>query len=121
MQLLTVARLHIVAIAAMGTFTFGWLLSGQHLFALAALSAFDWFLVNLLNRVVDLKEDAENGIAGTDWVAKNRQTILVVGFSLLIGSLAVTGILWPRLTLVRLAFHALGMAYNWPLLPGGRR
>src|SRR5438876_904432 len=119
--LYSVGRLHIVAIAAMGTFTFGWLLSGKYLFGLAALSALDWFLVNLLNRVVDLKEDTENGIFGTDWVSRNRRMFLWAGFSILIGSLVATTLFWPALTPLRLAYHALGLAYNWPLLPGNRR
>ena len=55
----SVSRLHIVAIAALGTFTFGWLFTGRHLPQLAAITAFDWFLVNLLNRVVDLPEDRQ--------------------------------------------------------------
>ena len=91
----SVGRFHIVAIASLGTFTFGWLLLGRYPFGLAALSALDWFLVNLLNRVVDLKEDAENGIPGTAWVARNRRPILVAGFSLLIGSLIATHLTMP--------------------------
>ena len=119
--LYSVGRIHIVAIAAMGTFTFGWLLTGKYLFGLAALSALDWFLVNLLNRVVDLKEDTQNQIVGTDFVGKNRKAILLVSFSILIGSLAATAFFWPALTILRVAYHALGLAYNWPLLPGKRR
>ncbi len=119
--LYSVGRLHIVAIASLGTFTFGWLLTGRYLFGLAALSALDWFLVNLLNRVVDLKEDAANGITGTDWVARHRRPILFGGFFVLIVSLVATQLTIPSLTAPRLAYHALGFAYNWPLLPGGRR
>jgi 4-hydroxybenzoate polyprenyltransferase len=119
--LYAVGRLHIVAIASLGTFTFGWLLGGRYRFGLAALSALDWFLVNLLNRVVDLKEDASNGIAGTDWVARNRRAILAVGFTVLGASLVATHLVIPSLTPLRLAYHALGLAYNWPLLPGRRR
>ncbi len=63
-----VGRLHILAIAALGTFTFGWLFTGHHPWLLAGVTAFDWFLVNLLNRVVDLAEDAQNALVGTDFV-----------------------------------------------------
>jgi len=52
-KLASIGRLHIVAIAVAGTFTFGWLFTGRYLWAIAALAGFDWFLVNLLNRVVD--------------------------------------------------------------------
>jgi 4-hydroxybenzoate polyprenyltransferase len=117
----TISRLHIVAIAALGTFTFGWLFSGAHLWLLSAVCALDWFLVNLLNRVVDLKEDAANGIRGTDFVARHRRAILVGGFGLLIGSLAALAPIFPAVLPLRIAYHLLGFAYNWPLFPGGRR
>src|SRR5579863_10338767 len=66
-----VTRAHIVAIASLGTLTFGWLFTGERPWLIAAVSALDWFLVNLLNRVVDLREDAQNGVAGTDFVARH--------------------------------------------------
>jgi len=117
----SVGRLHIVAIAAMGTFTFGWLFTGRYLWALAAICALDWFVVNLLNRVVDLEEDRLNHITGADFAARHRRAILVIGFGLLFGSFALTHMVWPELTPLRVAYHALGLAYNWPLLPGRRR
>ncbi len=115
------SRLHIVAIGALGTFTFGWLFTTAHAFGLAAVSGLDWFLVNLLNRVVDLKEDTANGIAGTAFAARHKRALLVVGFALLFGSLAAVHLRAPQLLPLRLAFHVLGFAYNWRLLPGKRR
>jgi 4-hydroxybenzoate polyprenyltransferase len=117
----SVSRLHIVAIGAMGTFTFGWLFTGRHPWGLSAVCALDWFLVNLLNRVVDLPEDRANRIVGTDFVAAHRRAILVAGFGLLTASLAVVHLVAPPVTPLRIGFHALGFAYNWPLLPGRRR
>jgi 4-hydroxybenzoate polyprenyltransferase len=117
----SVGRLHIVAIAALGTFTSGWLFTGHHPWALSAVCAFDWFLVNLLNRVVDLPEDRQNGIVGTDFVARHRRALVGVGFGALLASFVVTALLAPALTPLRVAYHALGLAYNWPLLPGRRR
>jgi 4-hydroxybenzoate polyprenyltransferase len=117
----TISRLHIVAIAALGTFTFGWLFSGAHLWLLSAVCALDWFLVNLLNRVVDLQEDAANGIHGTDFVARHRRAILVSGFGLLFGSLVVLAPVFPTVTPFRIAYHLLGFSYYWPLFPSGRR
>src|SRR5438067_3873915 len=117
----SISRLHIVAIAALGMFTFGWLFTGQHLWLLSAVCALDWFLVNLLNRVVDLKEDAANGIAGTAFVARHRRAILGLGFGLLAASLVAVHLRFPTVTPLRLAYHALGFAYNWPVLPGRRR
>jgi 4-hydroxybenzoate polyprenyltransferase len=117
----SVSRVHIVAIAALGTFTFGWLFSGQHPWLLAGVCALDWFLVNLLNRVVDLEEDTANAIFGTEWVGKHRRAIVAGGFALLFASFAAVHFLVPAITLLRVGYHALGLAYNWPLLPGKRR
>ena len=117
----SISRLHIVAIATLGTFTFGWLFTGRHLWALAALSALDWFIVNLLNRVVDLAEDRVNRITGVAFVDAHRRAIEVAGFALLVGSVLAVAFVLPELTWLRLAFHALGLAYNWPVIPGGRR
>ncbi len=117
----TVSRLHIVTIGCLGTLTFGWLLSGRYLLVCAAFSALDWFLVNLLNRVVDIPEDEANRIAGTDFVRRNARTMKWGGLALLAASIAATPLVAGALVPWRLAFHALGLAYNWPLLPGGRR
>lgn len=117
----SVSRLHIVAIGALGTLTFGWLFTGRYLWGVAAVCALDWFLVNLLNRVVDLAEDRANRITGVAFVDAHRRSIIVAGFAALLGSLALVALALPELTWLRVAFHALGLAYNWPLLPGRRR
>jgi 4-hydroxybenzoate polyprenyltransferase len=117
----SIGRLHIVVIAALGTLTFGWLFTGARPWLLAGVCALDWFLVNLLNRVVDLTEDRANAITGVDFVAAHRRAILRGGLLLLVGSLAALAPVLPGVTPLRLAFHLLGLAYNWPLLPGRRR
>ena len=119
--LASIGRLHIVAIAAMGTFTFGWLFTGHYPWMLAVICALDWFLVNLLNRVVDLPEDRVNQITGTDFVGRYRRPIIVLGFAVLLVSLMAVHLLSPALTPWRVAYHGLGFAYNWPLVPGKRR
>jgi 4-hydroxybenzoate polyprenyltransferase len=121
MRLASIGRLHIVAIAALGTFTFAWLLYGQHAWALSLICALDWFLVNLLNRVVDLKEDTANRIPGTEFVAHHRRAILALGFGALGASLVLVHLRMPELTPWRVGYHALGFAYNWAVLPGRRR
>ena len=118
---LSVSRLHIVAIAALGCFTFGWAFTGRYPWMLAAVCALDWFLVNLLNRVVDQQEDLANAITGAEFAGRHRRGILVFGFSLLGGSLALVHLAAPAVTPLRVAYHLLGLAYNWPLLPGRRR
>ena len=121
--LASIARLHIVAIGALGTLTFSWALCGVRDVPLALLSACDWFVVNLLNRVVDVVEDRQNGIAGADVVARHARRTLVIGLGVLLISLGVGALVAPQTLPVRLAFHALGFAYNWRVLPGcdGRR
>lgn len=117
----SVSRIHIVAIGALGAFTFGWVFFGAWMPLVAGTAALDWFLVNLLNRVVDIPEDRANGIAYTDFVARHRRSLVVLGFGLLGCSLVAVHFGAPMLTPFRVAFHTLGLAYNWPLLPGRRR
>jgi 4-hydroxybenzoate polyprenyltransferase len=119
--LYSVGRFHIVAIAALAALTFGWAFTGRYLWGIPAVVALDWFLVNLLNRVVDLREDVANGIEGTGFVARHQLGIQILFVILLVGSLVGTHLLAPILTPLRLAYHALGLAYNLPLLPGKRR
>lgn len=119
---LSISRFHIVVIAALGTFTFGWLFTGEHPWALAGICALDWFIVNLLNRVVDLDEDRVNRITGVAFVDANRRAIVVGGFATLFASLVVVAVALPwELTALRIGYHLLGFAYNWPVLPGRRR
>lgn len=119
----SIARLHIVAIGALGTLTFSQALCGVRDPCLALLSACDWFVVNLLNRVVDVVEDEENGIVGAAEVRAHARVTLAIGVAVLLASLAASALWSPPTLAPRLAFHALGFAYNWRLLPagGGRR
>ena len=120
-DLLSISRSHIVAIGALGTFTFGYLFTEKHLFGLAAVSGLDWFLVNWLNRVVDLKEDTENGIRGTALVGRHPKAFAAFGFAVLFASFIAIHLIFPQITLLRAAYHALGLTYNYPFLPGKRR
>lgn len=120
-DLLSIGRAHIVAIGALGTFTFGYLFTGKHLFGLAAVSGLDWFLVNWLNRVVDLKEDTVNGIRGTDLVGRRPRAFAAFGFAVLAVSFVAIHLIFPEITPLRAGYHALGLAYNYPFLPGKRR
>ncbi len=118
---LSVSRLHIVAIAALGCFTFGWAFTGQYPWLVSAVCALDWFLVNLLNRVVDQREDRANAIVGAGFVGRHRRGITVAGLATLGGSLLLLHLLLPALTPLRVIYHLLGLTYNWRLLPGRRR
>ncbi len=121
LDLLSIGRVHIVAIGALGTFTFGYLFTGKHLFGLAAVSGLDWFLVNWLNRVVDLKEDTVNGIRGTELVGRSPRAFAAFGFGVLALSFVGLHLLFPQITLLRAGYHTLGLTYNYPFLPGKRR
>jgi 4-hydroxybenzoate polyprenyltransferase len=113
--------MHIVSIGALGTLTFGWILFGRFFWLFACVSALDWFLVNLLNRVVDLAEDRHNRIVGTGFVEAHARALTTAGFVILVASLLVTFAMAPLLGVLRASFHTLGLVYNYPLLPGGRR
>ena len=117
----SISRAHIVAIAALGTLTFGWLFTGAYPWRLSAVCALDWLLVSLLNRVVDLPEDRANGVLGTDFVARHAGAIRAGAFFVLFASLVLVHLAIPAITVLRVAFHALALTYNWPLLPGGAR
>ncbi|MSP62829.1 MAG: hypothetical protein EXR72_21350 [Myxococcales bacterium] len=117
---LAIARYHIVLVAAAGTLVFGWLITGHRPWAIAALCGFDWFLINLMNRITDLDEDLRNGIPGTARVAERRRLLTVAAGLLLFGSFAVTHLVWPALTPWRLAVQAIGLGYNYRLVPTGR-
>ena len=117
LQWLGVARPHIVAIAVLATLTFGWAFTGEYLWLAAVACGLDWFVVNLLNRVVDLEEDERNGIKGVRLVRGARRGVVVAGVAVLAGSLVVGHVLAPGLTPFRLGYHALGLAYNWPIGP----
>lgn len=115
------SRLHIAAIAAMGIFTFGWLFMGRCPLFLTAVCALDWYIVNLANKIVDLKEDRANAIAGTNLVSRYRRPLLIANISLLAVSIVAFHLINPAITGLRIFGHILGIVYNWPLLPGKRR
>lgn len=121
LQFLHVSRPHILSIAFMGTLTFGWLFSGQYFFGLSFVCAFDWFLVNLLNRVVDLPEDEANQIFGTSFASRYRRFILWSGLGSLFFSFPIVYQWFPEIFFYRIAYHTLGLSYNWAILPGKRR
>lgn len=117
----SVGRLHITAIAAMGVFTFGWLFTGSYPWFLASVCSLDWYIVNLINRIVDLSEDSANDISGTVFVYHNRKILMFFSLAVLVISLVVVHVVNPAITALRIAGHLLGVFYNWPLLPGRRR
>ena len=116
-----VSRLHIAAIAAMGVLTFGWLFTGTYPWLLMIVCAFDWYIVNLANKIADFKEDQANFITGTAFVIRHRRKLLYATISVLIISIVIVHLLNPAITGLRILGHLLGITYNWPLLPGKKR
>jgi 4-hydroxybenzoate polyprenyltransferase len=114
---LAIARYHIVLVAMAACVAFGWIETGERPFAIALVCGLDWFLINLLNRVTDLAEDAANGIPGTERVARNVRSLTVASVLLLVGSFAATHLVWPGLTPLRAAVQAIGLAYNYRIVP----
>jgi 4-hydroxybenzoate polyprenyltransferase len=120
-RLADISRFHITAIAALSVFTFGWLFTGEYPWFLTFVCALDWYIVNLINRTVDIKEDRANVITETEFVEQNRRRLLRVIFVILLISLVVVHFLNPVITGLRIMCHLLGACYNWPILPGRRR
>jgi 4-hydroxybenzoate polyprenyltransferase len=114
---LAIARYHIVLVAMAACLVFGWLMTGRYYAALTLVVALDWFLINLMNRVTDLDEDAKNGIAGTALVARNQRAITIGSFVLMFGSIAATHLVWPGLTPFRVAVQLIGLGYNYDVVP----
>lgn len=116
-DVLAIARYHIVLVAMGGMLTFGWLMTGRYLFALALIVGLDWFLINLLNRITDIAEDLRNGIAGTERVARQQRPLTILAALLLVGSFALTHRAWPQLTVFRIAVQLIGLGYNYRIVP----
>ncbi|MBI5608999.1 MAG: UbiA family prenyltransferase [Deltaproteobacteria bacterium] len=119
---LHLTRFHIIAIAVLACLTFGWLMTGQHLWLPLVFCAVDWFIVNFANRVVDLAEDERNGIAGTELVARHGRLYEAICWALMVLSLLVGHWLAPAATPWRIAFSIIGVLYNyrWIPMPGRR-
>jgi 4-hydroxybenzoate polyprenyltransferase len=114
-------RIHILILAALTTLTFGWLLTGEHLWPATGIAAFDWLVAGSIGRTVDVKEDEVNRVPGAALIARNRMLLRVFAFAVLCVSFGVFHAYEPTLTLVRFCFHLLAIVYSFPLLPGRMR
>jgi 4-hydroxybenzoate polyprenyltransferase len=117
---LAIARYHILLVAMAASVAFGWILTGSRPWGVALVAGCDWFLVNLVNRITDLAEDLRNQIPGTERVARRKSALVVGSLALFAGSLAATHLVWPALTPWRLAVQAVGVAYNYRVIPAPR-
>ena len=111
---LGLGRLHTVAIAALAAAVFGWEFEGRIGFSASGLVAFDWFLLNLFNRISDVPEDKENGVSGTAFVEANSGALMRIAFVALTVSIIGARPLGTGLLVLRIAFHLGGFAYSFP-------
>lgn len=116
----SILRVHIILIGVAATLVFGWVFTGTYPWGVAVLGGIDWLLINLLNRVTDLKEDLANGIRGTERLVGASRTVLGLWISVLVGSFLWSAIVWPELTPWRLAVQAIGVGYSYRVVPSPR-
>lgn len=114
---LSIIRYHIILVAMAASVVFGWLMTGRYGWGLAVVVGLDWFLINLLNRATDIDEDLQNGIRGTERVARAKRAVTVGCFALMGASFVATHLLWPSLTPWRLAVQVIGLGYNYKIVP----
>lgn len=112
-----ITRFHILLIGAVAAVVFGWIITGEYPWAIGAIAGLDWFLINIMNRVTDLAEDAKNGIRGTARVARHQRAITIGSVVLLVGSIVGLHLLMPALTPWRIAVQVIGLGYNYPIVP----
>lgn len=112
-----VSRFHIIFIAAAASLTFSWVFSGQFYYGIPFLVGVDWFLVNLMNRVVDLAEDQLNGVVGVGFVARHARTLTWLCLGIMLVSFPVVWVLYPLLLVPRVIFHVIGLGYNYRFVP----
>ena len=109
-------RFHIVLVALFGTLTFSWWLTGHHLWGVALVSAIDWWILDVLNKIGDLKEDLHNNPEEAQWVQKHgiglTWTCTIIFALSLTWSIAIL----PELTWARLLFQILGIAYSFNVI-----
>jgi len=116
-EVLAIARYHIMLVAMAATVVFGWIATGDRPWAVTLVVTVDWFLINLMNRITDIDEDLRNGIPGTERVARRKGALTVFSVALMLSSFAVTHAVWPALTPFRVLVQAIGVAYNYRVVP----
>jgi 4-hydroxybenzoate polyprenyltransferase len=116
----SILRMHIIAIAMTAALVFGWTLTDEYAWVAMVLGGLDWLLINLLNRVTDLKEDLLNGIRGTERIARRPNLALGLWLATQAGSLALGLWLAPELTPWRIAVQLVGVGYSYRVVPTPR-
>eukprot|EP01095_Lingulamoeba_sp_RSL-Kostka_P017834 TRINITY_DN9511_c0_g1_i1.p1 TRINITY_DN9511_c0_g1~~TRINITY_DN9511_c0_g1_i1.p1 ORF type:complete len:591 (-),score=117.61 TRINITY_DN9511_c0_g1_i1:108-1880(-) len=117
----SLSRLHICLIGSCGSLVMTHLMCGGYWPIIAGIVCLDWFLINILNRVVDYEEDIINGISHAKFAKKHKKTIYILYLILLTFGLSINYFYLPKMIWIRLTGNFLGLAYNFRCLPGKRR
>ena len=116
----SILRLHIIAIAVMAALVFGRILTGHVALDVALLGGLDWLLINLLNRVSDVREDLANQIRGTERLAGHHRAVVLGWIALLVLSFVLGHLVAPALVPYRLAVQLVGVGYSFAIVPSPR-
>ena len=121
LHLLELSRLHLFLVGATSSLVFGYALTGQFQWNMMWIVMLDWFIVNFCNNATDWKEDSVNNVSYSSTAKKNHNTIVI--FSALVTFISFLPHFWflPCLFGPRVLGHALGILYNFPVLPGHKR
>ncbi len=112
-----IARPHILTIVFASTLTYGWIYSERFAPLIALIAVWDWFIVNFMNKAVDVEEDVHNGIAGAEAVKDHRRAVERTGWLMI--ALGLGAGLWvlPQIWPFRLVFTVIGLGYNYKFVP----
>ena len=116
----SILRLHIIAIAVTAALVFGKVLTGELWVAVALLGGLDWLLINLLNRVSDVEEDAANQIRGTEKLVGRHRLVLGIWIGILVASMVGGHFIAPELTVWRTIVQLVGVGYSYRIVPTTR-
>ncbi|MCC6620956.1 MAG: UbiA family prenyltransferase [Deltaproteobacteria bacterium] len=116
-DLTSILRVHIIAIAVTACLAFGWTLTGILPWEVALVGGLDWLLINLLNRVTDLKEDLENRIRGSERLVGRDKVVLAIWLVILAGSFVLSHLVAPAITPWRVGVQLVGVAYSYRVVP----
>jgi 4-hydroxybenzoate polyprenyltransferase len=110
-------RFHIIMVAMTAALVFSWLSTGSILLEIALIGGVDWLLINLLNRLTDLKEDIANHIRGIERVSGNQRAFIISWVLVFIGSFVWSSVRLPELTPWRIAVQLIGLGYSISMVP----
>ncbi|MCA9564205.1 MAG: UbiA family prenyltransferase [Myxococcales bacterium] len=113
----SILRFHIILVAMTAAVVFSQLLTGSLQVDIALIGGLDWLLINLLNRITDLKEDLANQIRGTERVASNQRLFSIVWIVVFVGSFGYSLVALPQLTVWRVLVQAIGVGYSIAIVP----